>query len=707
MRMEFSGCCWPRLFRQRKPLPVPFSCLRVIETPNMSSILSRISSLLGVDLSRFGVLAPHRKRPHRDVHVLSDSFAAAYEEMTALLPKCEFVSFDLEMTGISFPPGSVPASERESSGDSPSGRYSKNRRVAAEFNIIQFGVCLFFKKSEKDYTAMPWNFFVFPGAASTATVRLDASTVEFHRRNGMDFQKWLVGGIPYLNREQSDRLYSSLVTPGGSAPATAQQEQPEASDSVAENGRRRTNGVGATAEGLSGPLATVAPIQVLNDRDQRAIDNVLRLVESWLASNTDGGSSKDSSSKEGASGSSTTGDRRPLVTPKLTPFQRKAVRSLLAAKYDGTAHFLDVRTVESPSSSSSSLGAAVSGSTSKSNGSSNGQRFQKELIVGVLRSKEELDAVQAQQQQIRLDQYHQKIGFRRLWLSLCRSGKPLVCHNGIYDLLFSLHHLEQPLPPSWGEFKALVQSTMLQYGTCIYDTKFIVEKCKANSLLSSVFPSDSSGNANGSNSSTVLKDIYSQLLGAGASSLTVSLGPAATSLSVQEHDAAYDAYMTGVAFAHLCRLLPSSSLAVQFANRLPLYKSVFSAHLNPTEPDGFAWDRDLLFHVTISMQSLLPPQQQQQQQSMGSGVDPKALLLQAVSPAVDGMRVAVQLYWVDYGKTAWLALQNAKTAAVARSVDGASLVRQATVAQLKTLSWVTRVASIAAVEDYERLLASS
>lgn len=61
---------------------------------------------------------------------------------------------DLEMTGIK-------SYEPEYKDDFPFERFAKMRKVAQRFNIIQVGLSIFTLENG-EYTAYPFNFYVFP-----------------------------------------------------------------------------------------------------------------------------------------------------------------------------------------------------------------------------------------------------------------------------------------------------------------------------------------------------------------------------------------------------------------------------------------------------------------------------------------------------------------------------------------------------------------
>ena len=60
-----------------------------------------------------------------------------------------------------------------------------------------------------------------------------------------------------------------------------------------------------------------------------------------------------------------------------------------------------------------------------------------------------------------------------MWRALCASGKPLVGHNLLYDLLFLHDHFEGPLPPTLAACKATLHARL----PLIWDTKLLATRC--------------------------------------------------------------------------------------------------------------------------------------------------------------------------------------------------------------------------------------
>lgn len=73
------------------------------------------------------------------------------------------------------------------------------RQVARKYNIIQIGLT-FLVEQEKEVTAYPFNFYLFPreNSFSDPIVSLQAGCMEFNTNQGMDWNRWIRKGITYM-----------------------------------------------------------------------------------------------------------------------------------------------------------------------------------------------------------------------------------------------------------------------------------------------------------------------------------------------------------------------------------------------------------------------------------------------------------------------------------------------------------------------------
>ena len=134
--------------------------------------------------------------------VTRDNFEQIYPSFVENLAKCDFVSFDLEMSGIN----NASREQQNAKSDDPDTRYLKMVGPATRYAIIQYGICLWTSSSGKgdDYRANPYCFFLFPNRG--ADLVMQADSIAFLRGNNMDFGTWITKGVPYVDRRQAGWL---------------------------------------------------------------------------------------------------------------------------------------------------------------------------------------------------------------------------------------------------------------------------------------------------------------------------------------------------------------------------------------------------------------------------------------------------------------------------------------------------------------------
>ena len=112
--------------------------------------------------------------------------------------KCDFIGFDLELSGL-FP-------TYESFIDEIEERFLKLRKIALKYNIIQVGLVFFFKSEKNSFVAKPYNFYVFPSDEIDKNIGMEIEALNFNKNHGCDFNKWIIKGIPYLNEDELKKL---------------------------------------------------------------------------------------------------------------------------------------------------------------------------------------------------------------------------------------------------------------------------------------------------------------------------------------------------------------------------------------------------------------------------------------------------------------------------------------------------------------------
>ncbi|KAF9101626.1 hypothetical protein BGX27_011392 [Mortierella sp. AM989] len=138
------------------------------------------------------------------MEILRHDFEASLSMLQKAIAECDFVAMDTEMTGLAYP-ANIPKFQ-----DSLATRYSKVSTSAAEFLVIQLGICTFTWSDEVGgYEARPFNFPCFPSSVDEAKAgerffNCQSTSLEFLIRNGFDFNKWIRHGIPYLTRTEEE-----------------------------------------------------------------------------------------------------------------------------------------------------------------------------------------------------------------------------------------------------------------------------------------------------------------------------------------------------------------------------------------------------------------------------------------------------------------------------------------------------------------------
>lgn len=145
---------------------------------------------------------------------------------------------------------------------------------------------------------------------------------------------------------------------------------------------------------------------------------------------------------------------------------------------------------------------------------------------------------------------------------------PIICHNGLMDLLFLLTHFHShELPSSYIETKALIHTTF----PLVYDTKILATECTDPAVIGD---------------STILGTLYTkfveqddildrnfQVVNASSGGLHVD----------RAHEASYDAFMTGALFVALARRI----LANQNKSLVSLHDMLFLPEYEPFTREFF------------------------------------------------------------------------------------------------------------------------
>lgn len=180
-------------------------------------------------------------------------------------------------------------------------------------------------------------------------------------------------------------------------------------------------------------------------------------------------------------------------------------------------------------------------------------------------NQQEFKELEAKRQSDKSDQANEKIGFRKVFAMLISSQKPLIVHNGLLDIMFTISSFQEDLPEKYSEFKSLVSRLF----PSVYDTRFMLEHIPGFFEDFDKIPG-----------SKGLKDLYNYLK---PSNPEVRLGESFLKYNDERfaHEAGFDAFMTGICFLRLSSLNLNLN---QYKNSLPLYRCYFSIKLDGEDP---------------------------------------------------------------------------------------------------------------------------
>ncbi|XP_078611621.1 poly(A)-specific ribonuclease PARN-like isoform X1 [Branchiostoma floridae x Branchiostoma japonicum] len=195
-----------------------------------------------------------------------------------------------------------------------------------------------------------------------------------------------------------------------------------------------------------------------------------------------------------------------------------------------------------------------------------------------------------EKRQQELDELDDAVGMSKIIKMICQSGKLVIGHNMLLDVLHLVHKFSYPLPQEIDEFKSLVNCLFPR----LLDTKLMASMHPFKELVSN----------------TTLGDLEATL-GKEPFKVPVIVFPEDFPgyETAQEHQAGYDAYITGRCFTIMANYLgkfksqskpalPGSALLEPFVNKLYLMRVQDIPYVNLTGQD-LKPNRDHVFHVTF------------------------------------------------------------------------------------------------------------
>ncbi|KAK9057183.1 hypothetical protein SSX86_024550 [Deinandra increscens subsp. villosa] len=449
-------------------------------------------------------------------NVTKSNFDSSLADLQRHVRDSDFVSIDLEMTGVTSSPW------RESfEFDRFDVRYLKVKDSAEKFAVVQFGVCPFrWDPTKQSFIAHPHNFYVFPrqeigGDDKSHEFLCQTSSIDFLAKYQFDFNVCIKEGISYLSRAQEDDARLQLHS--------AHDDEPSESP--------------CTTNVKDVPLVRMADILF--------VERMRNKISEWhddLLQIGNGGSHRTPEDPNDSKDQFQTIFFRTHPAIKLNGFtsrQLRLIKSVVEKSFKDLAY---IRVYE-------------------------GSCFQQ--IIVYTNSRRELEVLMKVVKENHFKEAEMKIeaaiGFRRVIDLLSCEQKLIVGHNCFLDIAHICRKFVGPLPSSLEEYVPLVQKNF----PFIIDTKILLNASnilqlkmkKSSTSLSKAFAilcphiASGAGSLGSAHNNSVavevqVDDMRSSNWNSGA-----------------KHEAGYDAFMTGCIFAQSC-----NHLGIDFTSHSMLMK---------------------------------------------------------------------------------------------------------------------------------------
>lgn len=372
----------------------------------------------------------------------------------------------------------------------PSEQYPELKLAAERYAIIQLGVSLFHNKNGA-WESRSYNFYLFP---SEREVVLNPSTIQFLKQHNMGFDLWMKEGIPYQTGQQAAISLQKFVD--HQKRLQKESEQPQSVATVQTTVKRC--------------------IELRRIEDIEFFARAMAALREWLDGvHEDGGTS--------------------FLLPPCNSFLRRALYENIEKEYPsldlesaGQAHPNQIRVWRlTPEEKVARKRQLQHTAWENLVCDQIGLWRVFEAMARVCRG-EELDRSSVLFAPSFDGVDWNKTGSIFADESIVRGKIPLVVHNGFMDLCFLLSHFHSfKLPDELSSCKELIRG----YFPIVYDTKVMATECLSlwsndSTTLGALFESRGAEQAN---VQRIVRDI-----------------------SDQEHEAAYDAFMTGSVYICLC-----------------------------------------------------------------------------------------------------------------------------------------------------------
>ncbi|KAE8579783.1 hypothetical protein XENTR_v10024181 [Xenopus tropicalis] len=320
-------------------------------------------------------------------------------------------------------------------------------------------------------------------------------------------------------------------------PYLNQEEEKQLRDQYEE---RRSQSNGASAMSYVSPNASKTPVSI-PDEQKGFIDKVVERVEDFLKN-----------------------EQKSMDVEPCTGYQRKLIYQTLNWKYPRGIH---VETLES-------------------------EKKERYIVISKV-DEEERKRMEQQKQAKEREELDDAVGFSRIIQAISSSGKLVVGHNMLLDIMHTIHQFFCQLPDELNEFKEVTNCVFPR----VLDTKLMASTNPFKEIIYN----------------TSLAELEKRLKEAPFKPPKVDSAegfPSYNTASEQLHEAGYDAYITGLCFISMANYLGSflsppkgyvssrSKIIRPFFNKLFLMRIMDIPYLNLEGPD-LQPKRDNVLHVAF------------------------------------------------------------------------------------------------------------
>ncbi|CBJ26041.1 conserved unknown protein [Ectocarpus siliculosus] len=367
------------------------------------------------------------------MNITKENFEQSFDVICEAIRSSHFIALDTEFTGLR-----LPGAAREKMMDSVQARYDLARGSCSQFMLTQYGICCFRYHDER-LEARPFNCFVVPSTyhGSDRVYSCQASSMDFLSKHGFDFQAWASHGVPFLSRAEEEVVEGKLRR-RWEREATVAAERKEAVAAKAEAEAAAGEGDGGAAA-VEGPVHTArdgTTIESLQEPEKGMVKDALKKVEALLAESSSGGEYVQKSVKL----EPMNGRQRWL----MYEFVGSSTADVKLSNLPGPAYArpMEIRTVckDDPE-----------------------------------KHAEEEAKLRADEQARQLGDLRRAVGFRRVVDEISKAGKPVICHNGLLDLLHTHDKFVGPIPVDMDDGTRALHSLLPR----LFDSKVVMAKAMA------------------------------------------------------------------------------------------------------------------------------------------------------------------------------------------------------------------------------------